>query len=419
MSRRIHVRVIDRKDRKYLVLRWRDPKTGKHREEATDTTRRREAERLAGDCEKRLANAKEHDQTSWATFRERYEAEKLPGVKPSTRAAWCKAARAYQRHMAPRQLADVTEGTVSKYTAKLFAERLSVSSVATYLRTLRVGLNWAGRIFPGYTPPHIEIPKVPRSKMMKGRPITTEEFERMLSKVAAIVGARQAGSWRFLLRGLFLSGLRLGEALSLHWTDHEELHIYRLDNRRPMLRIHAAKEKGGRDRLLPITPDFAHLLRNVPDYNRVGWVFQPLGKRGQPLTVLADVSKIIIQIGEAAAVKVATRVKRRTVDGETTLEDVPKYAGAHDLRRAFGERWAGKVMPFELQELMRHESIETTSKYYVGRNALRTADAVWAAHEGGDTFGDAPQQGAGQSESQEDANPNCQRTSGTGPKLGN
>jgi hypothetical protein len=38
-------------------------------------------------------------------------------------------------------------------------------------------------------------------------------------------------------------------------------------------------------------------------------------------------------------------------------------------------------MPHVLKELMRHETIDTTMKFYVGRNAERTADAVWEAHE--------------------------------------
>ena len=38
-------------------------------------------------------------------------------------------------------------------------------------------------------------------------------------------------------------------------------------------------------------------------------------------------------------------------------------------------------MPTDLQQLMRHESIETTLKYYVGRNAEATADAIWASIE--------------------------------------
>ena len=32
-------------------------------------------------------------------------------------------------------------------------------------------------------------------------------------------------------------------------------------------------------------------------------------------------------------------------------------------------------------ELMRHESIATTQAFYVGKNAERTADAVWEAFE--------------------------------------
>jgi len=60
-----------------------------------------------------------------------------------------------------------------------------------------------------------------------------------------------------------------------------------------------------------------------------------------------------------------------------------KYASAHDLRRSFGERWATRVMPVVLQELMRHESIDTTMRYYVGRSAQSTAKLLWQAHEDG------------------------------------
>ena len=39
-------------------------------------------------------------------------------------------------------------------------------------------------------------------------------------------------------------------------------------------------------------------------------------------------------------------------------------------------------MPQTLMELMRHESIETTLKYYVGRNAATTAAVLYAAVSG-------------------------------------
>ena len=70
-----------------------------------------------------------------------------------------------------------------------------------------------------------------------------------------------------------------------------------------------------------------------------------------------------------------------------------KFASAHDLRRSFGERWALRVMPQVLMELMRHEDIQTTLRYYVGRNAQATASVLWEAHKKhavGDTLGDTP-----------------------------
>jgi hypothetical protein len=61
--------------------------------------------------------------------------------------------------------------------------------------------------------------------------------------------------------------------------------------------------------------------------------------------------------------------------------DRVKHVSAHELRRAFGVRWAARLMPAQLMELMRHESIDTTLRYYVGADAQRTAEAAWAAYE--------------------------------------
>ncbi len=38
-------------------------------------------------------------------------------------------------------------------------------------------------------------------------------------------------------------------------------------------------------------------------------------------------------------------------------------------------------MPAELKELMRHESVDSTLRYYVGTNARRTAKTLWTAHK--------------------------------------
>lgn len=134
-------------------------------------------------------------------------------------------------------------------------------------------------------------------------------------------------------------------------------------------------------RLTRLPPEFAEVLAAVPRSARSGRVFKLLDRGGRPRFFGDDwVGRVVSAIGEKAGVIVNTTAKGT------------KFASAHDLRRSFGERWAPRVMPQVLKELMRHESIETTLKYYVGRNAQTTADVLWAAHAvatgEGNTFGD-------------------------------
>jgi len=137
-----------------------------------------------------------------------------------------------------------------------------------------------------------------------------------------------------------------------------------------MVWIPGDMEKGNRDRVLPMAPEFAEFLRQTPDSKRLGYVFNPLPRRKRYADRLSaeHVGRVVTAIGEAATVKVSES------GGKV------KYASAHDLRRSFGERWASRVMPNVLQELMRHESIQTTMRFYVGENAKRTSAILWEAH---------------------------------------
>jgi integrase len=60
-------------------------------------------------------------------------------------------------------------------------------------------------------------------------------------------------------------------------------------------------------------------------------------------------------------------------------EDKIQYATVHDLRRSFGRRLSRIVRPAQLQVMMRHRSLETTMKYYVGDDAEHTASELWQA----------------------------------------
>ncbi|NLF73165.1 MAG: site-specific integrase [Candidatus Anammoximicrobium sp.] len=64
-------------------------------------------------------------------------------------------------------------------------------------------------------------------------------------------------------------------------------------------------------------------------------------------------------------------------------------ATAHDFRRSFGTRWASRVTPPELQQLMRHRSITTTMSYYVRLDSSELAAKI--AGKVNDLVNDPPQ----------------------------
>jgi integrase len=111
-------------------------------------------------------------------------------------------------------------------------------------------------------------------------------------------------------------------------------------------------------------------INDCPEGERHGRVFKPLGREGDVMRSLHFVCHATSQIGRMAGVKATTNPKTEKV----------KYASAHDFRRSLGKRWSTRVVPQILMSHMRHRNIETTMRYYVGRNASTTADAVWAAY---------------------------------------
>lgn len=251
--------------------------------------------------------------------------------------------------------------------------RLTEASIARHLRHLKAICRWAHRQGIILSVPTFDMPKrASGATRMKGRPITTEEFERMLQVTPDVVGEAAAASWKLFMRVLWASGLRVGEALSLRWDDKSGCVTVRLDGKRSILVFDADSQKSGKVELVPLAPEAVMLLE--PLKRARGYVFNLLGTNGQALlrrSYLA--SKYVSRIGEKAGV---------IVDSERG-----KFASAHDLRRAFGQRWSRQVMPAVLKELMRHSSIETTMTYYVGQNAQTTAAELWKVS--GDILGGA------------------------------
>lgn len=380
---RMRVTVFKQKGRPHLVAEWRDPLTGKLKRKSTGEKVRREAERFAARLEKELNEGRQADyRTTWPEFRDRYESEVAAFKSKGTQTKVQGTFNAVEKHIGPKYLRAVDTSAISKFSAKLREIGNAEASVASTLRTLKAALRWAARLKLIPEAPHITMPPKAAEKA-GGRAVTEEEFERMLSavpkvletegRVAEVARRRRSRygvtpaaieSWRFLLRGLWWSGLRIREAYRLHWTDDREL-VIDLSGKRPMFRIRSQTDKGRKDRRFPLVKEFADILEG----DRDGYVFNPLSISGRRAGFDWTV-RIVAAIGEAAGI-----VVDRNEAGE------PVYASAHDLRRSFGTRWAKRVMPPVLKLLMRHSSIVTTLNFYVDQNADEAANEAWAASE--------------------------------------
>lgn len=377
MGEQIKVYVVHDPGKTNLVMRYRDPMTGRLVKRTTGTTSRREAEKRAAQWEAELREGRYHapSRVTWEEFRQRYEAEHLSGLALKTQQTGRGALNHLERVLSPKQLEAVTSAAISRFVATLRVEGMKPITIASVLGHLRPALSWA--VSMGFLRKMPEIKKPHRSKgqsFMRGRPLILEEFERMLVAVPK-VRPHDAATWQRYLQGLWLSGLRLEESLVLSWDEDAPIAID-LSGRYPRLKIHAEAEKGHRDRLLPLAPDFVEWLLATPEAERRGRVFRLDGLNTNSPITPKRVCRTVSAIGRRAGVVV------NKAEG--------KNASAHDLRRSFATRWASKVRPATLQLLMRHRSIETTLRYYVAMDSDEVADELWAAHAGGEKAGFGP-----------------------------
>lgn len=363
----IRVKVIDDSRRGRFVFRWTD-NDGVPRQRTTrwqnKKTFRRHAEREAAELEEKLNEESVSEcVTSYNAFELSYETNHLPSLALKSRLAWRTCNAHVRAIIQPIGLSDINANSMARMMATLRARKkpksdepaLSEQSIKTYMATLKAALGWAVEMGYIESNPKVRMPKRAKgkTKRMRSRPITGEEFDRMIKETKS-VRPLDSEKWEGLLNGLYLGGLRIGEALSLSWDFSSQFSID-LTAKHPMFRITCEGQKSSEDQLLPISPEFADWLAKVPAAKRKGLVFG--------ITNRNDTSvKQISAIGKKARVVV-------TPDG--------KNATAHDLRRSFGTRWAMKVQPAVLQQLMRHASIETTMQYYVDLQAHDLAAELW------------------------------------------
>ena len=369
MPDEIRVYVVKYKVKKSLYMRYRDPVTGKQIARSTGVARRKEAERIAAKWEAELREGRyaSPSKITWAALIDRYSLEYLAGLSEGTNTKVESLFSVVEKFMSPStlKLSQIDSRWVSQFRSVIRKAGREETTVDAHCRHLKAMLRWAKSQGMMTEVPHIDMSKRSKGqKVMKGRPATAEEFDRMLDKVESVVGVDKAESWKHFLLGLWWSGLRLREAMSLSWDEFADGLVVDTSEKFVMIMIPGDSEKGGKNRVYPVAPEFAELLLAVPEVDRTGFVFNPKATRvlkGNNRAADAHAGRVVARIGKAANVVVDKKRDKTT------------FASAHDLRRSFGLRWSRRVMPPVLQELMRHETIQTTMKYYVGQDAQSTA----------------------------------------------
>ncbi len=306
---------------------------GRKREKAVRVHTRREAERAAIDFEQQL-NDKKLAGMEWSELLLRYDREHLATMSDGYRRSTFSAVASLEKIRPLGHVDDITPDLLSRWTAELRKQEKSSSSILSYIKHVMAVLNWAEAIGLIEKAPRYRLRDIGSRSEMRSRPITRDEFEQM--KAEARQQKLDHKIWTDYLDGLWLSGMRLRESLLLSW-DWTEPFSVDLTGSHPCFRI-LSSDKKRRDYLAPMAPDFAAWLNERPD--QTGRVFD--------LPFAADwVGRQVAKFGRG----IQTSPK--------------KTATAHDIRRAFGTRWAAVLMPAELKQLMRHASIATTMKHYI------------------------------------------------------
>ena len=362
-------------------LRYHCPNEKKEIRISTGTTDEGEAERQKSELEAKLLlglaatthrGKKCGPEMEWSDFREQYRTLHLATVRPKTAIHAESRLDLAEQILKPRTLGEMSDpNALQRLQAKLLAGEYSrrkkprsPHTVKGYIGCVLAALSWAHLQGWISSAPKIRKLKTPRLKMMKGRPITLDEFQKMLAVTAEIVGEAAVDSWKRVLVGLWESALRLDELMHVSWDQAGTIRPVWNEGKLPVLSIPASMQKNDTEETIPLLPGFEKLLIETPSEHRRGWVFNPQSLQSKvgryvrhPRMDAEWVGKIISRIGKKADVVVEPADVRT---GRPT-----KYASAHDLRRSCGDRLRNAgIPPLVICRAMRHASWETTRKHY-------------------------------------------------------
>jgi integrase len=339
MSQRVHVWVQRFADRASLMLQWFDPDTGKRKSRSAKTADEAAAEKARADLEYELNHGlfQERSRLDWERFRERFEEEYLPGLRPRSAEKYITVLDVFETIIKPARIGSITERTLSQFVVGLRSRRkgkkvgLEPITIRNYLIAVKSCLAWAVNQKMLAALPVFPTVRVPKKKPQA---VPTESFEKLLAKAPS-------AKWKaFLLCGWW-AGLRLSEAQHLQWERSERLPWVDLEEQRIMLP--AEFTKAGQDQWVPLHPTLRQALVGLPRSGVA--IFDFRSRKGGGQLSRTGVTNFVLYLAKKAGVKLSM----------------------HKLRKGFGCRMAktfGKSGAAMVHELMRHSSMQVTMDYY-------------------------------------------------------
>jgi site-specific recombinase XerD len=248
--------------------------------------------------------------------------------------------------------AGLDTATIRAFLAELALRRgVSRRSQGRALSALRTFFRWAAREGLTKTNPaaHLQAPKAERTLARHLRPA---EIELLLE--APTGDGPLVDRDRVILELLYASGLRVGELVSLDWSN--------LDLRGRVLRVVG---KGSKERMVP----FGRPAREALERWRVAWqelrgaspAPAPRGDRRRARRAAADDDALLLN---RSGGRLTDRSVRRIVDRWVEAAAIQGGVHPHTLRHTFATHLLEQGADLRsIQELLGHSSLGTTQKY--------------------------------------------------------
>jgi len=220
----VPVWVVYRSDRGVYTLRWNDPRTGRRCQQRAKATNRKDAYKEAGSLQDELERTggqlreSSKSNPTWDEFVSRFLKSRVTSASKKHGYKWSGVVKVVDEEFAARKielpmLSDVTPELLESVQQRMIDKGNRAATVQSSMDTLMTGLNWAAKLklMVPVLPPDIGGREMQLTSVVHGRPLTTEEFERITDQIRKVKKiAKWEESWKILLRGLWLSGLRIG-----------------------------------------------------------------------------------------------------------------------------------------------------------------------------------------------------------------